>query len=399
MTTLTDTSCHAVRDEESRESVRLHGVISGALGQGNLGDDALLEAFWSLHGSAYDGATVLYDGTDESLKRFGKTYRLPLFAIGRRFWKGAYTRWSARRHVEQSARGAACDYVALGGLLSHIESHNAARYQEWKWASRFCKRLVYYFGDVGDGFAATPQARLIASLLNSRNAWVAVRSPEAGELLESAGVRTPIHIGTDPVLYRRIVERGVPFKRVKLATDILAIVPCRYRVSEFASLWLRAAECGVRHGLRIRWVSLCDPTDLGLCQSLSEQFQSEFPRHPQEIVNGSTAESGLWDACVCVASRFHGAVFSVTSGVPTITVPYTSKVRHLFQSLRLDEWICSTEPPNHPTIEQQIDATIEGHWKLDSAAVQELAAGHRAALNAFSETLSGTKVAGTLRVP
>src|SRR5262249_7764793 len=263
-----------IRSETLRgETETSHALVSGSFGQGNLGDEALLNTFLERHRPEYRSTLVLKSGHAASAPPTQATMPLPRLATGWRTWWGRSDRIQRRRSICERMADGSREYVWLGGLLAHILPHNRARYKELLWAISFCSKLLYYFGDVGDGFAESPVARKILRLLDRIDARIAVRSEAAAQILVEAGLRAKVQVGVDAVLYDRVVRWGIPFKRREAATDVAAIIPCNCKPHVYQAAWLAAARAAVRLRLRLRWVSLCDPADLALCARLVERVR------------------------------------------------------------------------------------------------------------------------------
>ncbi len=351
--------------------------MAGSLGKGNLGDEALLEAFLVAHRHRYESIIVLTEecgGTASDVRQLEP----PVLAAGRRFWRGTMDRRRKRHTIATHGGAGPVDYVWLGGLLGYIEPHLRARSRELKWAAGLRPRLVYYFGDADDRFPDTPHANRVITRMNRLPSWIGVRSPEAAESLKRAGLKGPVHVGVDPALYHRATHWGVPFVPGTPPMPAVAIVPC-VAVTEPA-IWLAAAQTAVALNLPIRWVSLCDADDLELCQELSRAVEHSAPHHPQSIHGGANAESGIRGASVCVAGRYHGMIFGVSHGAATIPVPYGSKMTRLAHLLGLEDWI-----PHHDTaLDALLRAAVAGKWQLDYQALESALTGHKTALETLS---------------
>jgi hypothetical protein len=372
--------------EEVRGRARTyHAIVSGSFGLGNLGDESLLETFLERHRVDYRSALVLSTGSSDGLARRDMTLPLPRFAIGWRFWWGISDRIQRRRLILARTKDGLREYVWLGGLLGQIPAHNLMRFKELIWASSVCSRFLYYFGDVGDGFAEMAVARKLVRLLDRVDARIAVRSEEAARILEEAGLRTKVHVGLDPVLYDRVVRWGVPFRRRAAASDAFAIIPCNHRPDFHQAAWLGAARAAIRLGMRLRWISFCDREDLPLCLGLAEQIQAEHPNYPQEVCGGDSAEQALSGSVCCLATRFHGAIFALSQGVPVLAVPYDHKLQRLFRLLRLQDWLIKpkqleTSRPFEAQMLERLRRALEGHWRPDYAVLRTQADAHRQAL-------------------
>ncbi len=366
-----------------------HALVSGSFGQGNLGDEALLEAFLERHRSEYLSTLVLKAGLAADARPTEVTMPLPRLATGWRTWWGLSDRIQKRRLICKQMADGSREYVWLGGLLAHIHPHNRARYKELLWAISTCSRFRYYFGDVGDGFTESPVARKIVRLLDRIDARIAVRSEAAARILVEAGLRTKVHVGLDAVLYDRVVRWRIPFQRRAAATDIAAIIPCNCKPDFYQAAWLATARAAVRLGLRLRWISLCDPADLALCARLVERVRAEYPNHPQEIYGGNRAENGLSQAACCIATRYHGAIFALSQGVPTLAVPYTHKVRRLFRLLGMQDWLIEPEPSDtwSPFLDSdlvdKLRQLLAGHGRPDFAVLRQQAELHKQVLISF----------------
>jgi hypothetical protein len=368
-------------------------VLSGSLGTGNLGDAALLRSFLQRHRAAYDALSVITDGPSVDVDATTQVVEFPQLALGWRFWHGRRDRRDLRRRIVEHAPEARRDYVWLGGLLGAAEMHNRLRERELRWARRFTRRVIYYFGDVADGFPATPSAGPFVRALDRSNPWIAVRSKEAAALLLEAGLRTPVHTGVDPVLYDRAARFGLPFRRREAALETVALVPCAYR-PDLVPLWLAAARAGVGQGLALRWVSFSDAEDLTLCRALASQIAAELPGVAQQVVPSELAEVQIMESACCVATRYHAAIVAITAGVPTIGVPYDVKVRRLMHLLGLDAFVVDLAGlPADAAAEQwddilttPIGAAITQPWAPQLGELEQALAEHQRALDDLDAT-------------
>jgi hypothetical protein len=362
-------------------------VVAGSLGKGNLGDEALLRAFLRRHRPHYRSVIVLTDGevpAHEDVTRLPP----PALALGRRFWFGATDRRRKRIAIHHASGGGPLEYVWLGGLLGHIAPHLQARWKELEWAASLNPRLIYYFGDADDRLNDTRYTRPLIDRMNSLESWIAVRSAEAAAALRDAGLGGEIHVGVDPVLYDRAVRWGTPFERRAPDAHAVAINPCGHPAAGGKPIWLDAARAAVAHSLPVRWISLCDPDDLDSCRALMEATAAGAPQHPQTLHSGSNAEEGLLDAAVCVAGRYHGMIFALTRGVPTIPVSYGPKMTRLARLLGLEHWVTGEEPDAHEgrtvPIGTLVNEALDGRWAMDEKALAAALAAHTRALETLT---------------
>jgi len=356
-----------------------HAVVAGSLGQGNAGDDAILQAFLDEHARDYASVIVLTHDPQPLQDPSITELRPPHIAVGKRFWRGMRERSTMRDRIESNAGGAPVDYVWLGGLLGRIAEHVEARRHELQWARSFADRFVYYFGDAEDELIEVGAAQRLAEVMNRGDAWIAVRSPEAATVLQAIGIQPPIAIGIDPALFDRAKKLGLPFRRTRATTNALAIIPCGPFEKAFRESWVAAARTANDRGYQIKWVSMCDPVDLNLCQSLQREC-------PGTVEPAANAERTLADAACVMATRYHGAIFGLSAGVPTIICPYSSKMRRLAKLLDLDRWVVNAHADSAkvPTL---VDQVFAGEWRMDAEALARSVAGHAEALRCFRDTL------------
>ncbi len=358
-----------------------HAVVAGSLGKGNTGDDAILQAFLDEHAREYASVIVLTHDPQPSQDPSIIELRPPHIAVGKRFWRGMRERSTMRDRIRSNAGDGPVDYVWLGGLLGRIAEHVEARRHELQWARSFADRFVYYFGDAEDELVDVGAAERLVAVMNRGDAWIAVRSPEAAAVLQAIGVQPPIVVGVDPALFDRAKRRGLPFPRAQAATNLLAIIPCGPFEDAFRESWIAAAHKADDCGYQIKWVSMCDPVDLDLCQSLQRECQGT-------VVQAESAERALADAACVMATRYHGAIFGVSAGVATIICPYSSKMRRLVKLMDLDRWVVNAHADSAkvPTLIEQV---LAGEWRMDAEAlarsvdahaeaVQQLRTGRRA---------------------
>ena len=367
-------------------------VVGGSLGKGNHGDESLLRAFLDRHGLSYGRRIVLRESVIEGASESDLDVidiHPPRLLHGKRFWIVPFDQRRCRREIMTRGDGPHRDIVWLGGLLTRDGLHAKLRDRELDWAMKFCSRFIYYFGDATVGFDEQPAAARLTRTLDRVESFVAVRSPEAEVVLRNAGLKTTVHLGVDAVLFDQVVRNGLPFRRLEPAKPTLIIVPCGFRAHRFRPLWIAAARAAVRLGLKVRWLSMCDPEDLPWCEDLSAQMRAEAPGHPQEVRSFTgDPQRHFSDAACCVATRLHGAIFGLGSGLPTIGLPYDSKVERMFLSLGLDRWLSSPSIAERPgaadaLLFELVRAGLDGEFRPDYAELERRVEAHRRTLAEF----------------
>ena len=357
-----------------------HAVIAGSLGKGNAGDDAILQAFLDEHGGDYASVVVLTHDPRPSQVPSITELRAPHIAVGMRFWRGQRERNAVRHQISVNTGNAPVDYVWIGGLLGRIAAHVHARTQELRWARSFADRFVYYFGDAEEELADVGAAKRLVDIVNRGEAWIAVRSQEAGEVLERVGVRPTIAVGVDPALYSRAKSRGLPFRPPQSETKVLTIIPCGPFAAAFREAWVSAARTAQDRAHHVEWVSMCDPVDLDICRSLQHECHGD-------VVESAGAERALANAACVVATRYHGAIFGLCAGIPTIMVPYSAKMRRLAALLNLDRWVIDSHADS-AHVRSVVESVLAGEWHMDADALARSVETHSETVRHFRDTLT-----------
>ncbi len=364
-----------------------HVVIAGSLHTGNIGDHALVKAFINQQEKNYQKLSILGVANEDLLPLSHNIITPPKMAIGYNFWKGYRQRLNTRKIIQKLMPDARRHYIWVGGLLGANVYHTKFRYKELNWASSFCDKKIYYFGDVDSGFKETIEGRKIIEHFNHSDSWIAVRSKEAADVFIEAGLRSKVYVGIDSVLYERCKLRNIPFIRKQQNLEYLAIVVCNVHKERCIPIWRASALAAISLGMKIRWVSLCDSEDIYLCKQLFQEFSEYAPKHPMEIVEGIHGEAKIAEASVCVVTRYHGAIFSLTSGVPTIAVPYGEKVKRLFKLLNLEDWLADpmlkiqNDLYWNSIMHELIKAALERKWQPNYTPLKACVKAHEEALS------------------
>jgi polysaccharide pyruvyl transferase WcaK-like protein len=369
---------------------KYHAVISASLHTGNIGDNALVKAFINQQRENYQNFTILGDAHPDLLSIDETIITPPPMAIGYRFWYGYQKRVETRKKIIELMPESIRHHVWLGGLLGANIYHTKNFYKQFEWASSFSEKIIYYFGDVSPGFQNLTVAKKLINKINYFNSWIAVRSIEAADLLIDAGLTSKVFVGIDAVLFERCKNRSIPFVRQQKDVGAVAIIVCQFRSDTYIQIWRAAAVSAIKLGMKIFWISLSDGEDMVLCQQLCQEFSGQHPHHPMEIVSGMDGENKIAQASVCVATRFHGTIFSITSGVPTIAVPYDAKVQRLFKFLNLTDWIADpnlkpdTDADWNSILYEMLQAALSGNFQVDYSRLKAGIKTHEEALSDFA---------------
>ncbi|MFI4876543.1 MAG: polysaccharide pyruvyl transferase family protein [Blastopirellula sp. JB062] len=328
-----------------------HALVFGSLGLKNRGDDELLIALARWLDGRYQSLSCFLSAPDESLigelqsRTSMQVYcdLEPLWPTPKRPWRGMLARRRMRNEIARRNHEAPIDAFWIGGLLGNAEINVRIRRIQLKWAARFCRKLVYYFGDVGNGFSHIREGRKWARTADQKRMVVALRSSEATEEIRRAGFHGEVLNGVDAALYDRYLSRQGSFGRLEAPQPLAAFNPCARGYPESQQFWLSVARHAHAQGLSVCWISTWDRDDLPVCQDLADRAGGEIPGIQQQIVKAATCESAFAPARFAMTSRYHAAIFAIAAGIPLTVYPYDDKVQRLIAWLGWDQRILNVD--------------------------------------------------------
>jgi len=324
---------------------KLNVCIDGSLGKGNLGDNNLFHAFHCEHESDFGKKFLMRaEETSDWVSNITKNWLpLPQLCGG---WRSIKFRGSRRRvrDVWLQEAGANSVYLLLGGLLGHL-AHVDIRAQLLKMASSVDWKRCYYFGDIESFCEKSRPLQRVLDRLSGPDTWVSVRSEEAANLLTDRGYRQQVHIGIDPVLYQRTKCSPAPFVRSEPSNGAVALIPSDsvFRSPIAFEWWVDVAKEVKASGREILWCIFDSQHDVNAAKAIAiaagfseDEFEVQLRFEDQAIVCSERAFA-------CFTDRYHGAIFPMTRGVPTIARGWNDKIVRLFRLLGLEDWCMSSE--------------------------------------------------------
>ncbi|HUI04459.1 MAG TPA: polysaccharide pyruvyl transferase family protein [Acidimicrobiales bacterium] len=300
-------------------------LLAGAFGQGNLGDDALVESFvsalpeWQLIPTAADPSAV------------GPTHR-PAVA--------------SRDSMAVARRALGCDAVVVGGGTVFKRLHpstdrrplallaNAALLVA---ASSARRRRVAMLG-VGAGRLEGPGARHLARYLVRHSHLVVLRDEESAAQLSAAGVPGPFRVGADPAW---TLLRPPEHSRPRSARSVLVIPSAwatagdgwRGMVDRLAETLGRLHASGVELVVqswqrRVAGSAGDEPIVAELVRRLGPAV--EVAPTPGSLPEAVTT---MHQVGAVLTYRFHGLVAAGAAGVPALAITHEAKLRGLARRL------------------------------------------------------------------
>ncbi len=360
--------------------------IDGSLGKGNLGDEALLGSFVSEHREDFTDFYAICSGSFGRPRSEVGRLDSPLLFSGWRSFRGRSEKASAKRDWLNEV-GASAVHACLGGLFVG-DIFVDLRAQMFELTRSIGWRRCYYFGDFYPCCRRTRRLKELFRLLNDVDAWVGVRSQEAADLMFDRGFRGNINVGVDPVLYAQCSNAESLLKRRDEAQEFAALIPSYKAVDDQAvkRWWCNAVHQVEKVGLQIRWCIFDEMFDVAAASEISMACGKSEEQFQGSLCFGEHALRTVERAAICFSERYHGSIFPMAAGVPTVTHGWNEKIRRLFQLLELDAWCVQDqrdEVKSKVRLNELIKQALSNQWHPNVRLLKTELASHRQALACF----------------
>lgn len=305
-------------------------LLVGAYGQGNLGDDAVVDAFaGALPGWGIAATTLDPTSAPPSCQ--------PV----------------ARRPLSVLRQVARTDALVFGGGTVFKRLHPTTRRHPLALMSQaaglvaaasLTRRPVAMLG-VGTGDMSGRVPTVMARRLVRGSDLLVLRDEDSGHALVRAGIPGPLRVGADPswVLFQPPqASRPGGGERVLVVPSRLATG--RRGAADAFDRLVRALKAVLAHGLRVELCSLEQPhTELSrrlepaprddeLVGRLAERLGAGATVRPTPV-NLPGAVETLRDAAAVLTFRFHGLIAAGAAGTPTLAVAHEPKLAALARRL------------------------------------------------------------------
>ena len=289
-------------------------LLTGAYGQHNPGDDALLSAFVQ----ALEGHEVVATSSDPA-----STTAMHGCEAVSSLEPAAILR--ALRHVDAVVVGGGTLFKPLHPTTSRASHELLRNATLLALAARAAKKPVLLLG-VGAAPLETPRECRLARRLVRGSDLLVLRDEVSAEILAATGAPVPFRVGADAT-WPLLADQPLSVPRIE---DVVLVVVCRFagerEVAAALAEELRALRAA---GLRIRlqpWqVGTAAPDDLSLTHSLACEIGG-----PVELVD---PPADLHDAVrqaaasrLLVGMRFHALVSAAVAGTRMVAVDHEPKL-------------------------------------------------------------------------
>jgi polysaccharide pyruvyl transferase WcaK-like protein len=342
-------------------------LLAGAFGQGNLGDDALLESFVA--------ALSDWDLTVTTQDRAGAE-RLGCRAV------------SPEAHAGIGRAVLAADAVVVGGGTIFKTLHPSAGRRSLGLlattsalaaATSVLRRPVAMVG-VGAGALNQRSARAMTRFIVRRSDLLILRDDAAARTLLGAGASGPFRVGADPAwtLLRPPSASTSRDRSVRVIPSFLAVAP--EDIGALRDTLVSAMRTLASRGVRLQlqsWQQQPDgrgPDDGALVAAIAEQLGSsvDIVARPGSLPAAAESMAGVG---AILSFRFHALLAAAAAGTPAVAVAHEAKLVSLSQRLgqrvvipgvtadRLVEqvWSALEGPgPSPAVVKEQIELADEG---------------------------------------
>lgn len=337
-------------------------LLAGAAGQGNPGDEALLEAFLE---ALPDYAPVVVSRDPEATAaRYGCAAVHP----------------RSRIRVLRELRASRGVVVAGGTILKRLHPASGRRPDALlastlalTTAARGAGRPVALLG-IGAGDLSTPRSRRLARAVADDCDLVVLRDEESAVILEGAGARTPFRVGADPawtLLGRHLAPGERPAEE---GAARLVVALSRYAAGGDgafgAALGRALAEVAARRRGRLHIdLQPWEAGDLDLAASVRKLVPSARVVAPPSTL--LEARRQLAPAWAVVGARFHALVAAAAAGTPFVAVAHEAKLAALAR--RFAQPAVLPHPAALDDLPDLVEAAVAGGGPARARAEEEVA--------------------------
>jgi len=330
--------------------------ILGYYGQGNLGDDAVLEGLLKALERASPRATpIVYSLHPEAVL-------LPDYAEVRR------ARIFNFPAMLKSVGEIDCVLIGGGGVLHDYSLDAPTRYLLWALAARVRRRRVM-LAALGVGPVATrlgaAQIKATASLAD----LITVRDNPSAQWLRFAGVKKPIEVLADPALIA--CSRPTERQQTSPAPAVFALrpwPPLSAGNEDLARSLAMAADAVVRRlDARALLMPFHTPGDDAFCAAVKTMMEEKD--RAAIIARPTSAQQAidmLAQASVLVSMRFHGLIFAAAAGIPMVALACDEKLSSLMAEIGQERFSLPLEGLDPENVSAACEGAI-GDW-IESAA-------------------------------
>jgi colanic acid/amylovoran biosynthesis protein len=306
-----------------------HHVLLAPAGGGNIGDQALVEAF--IENVSGDVTVICRRPGDYVPPDDPRVRMLPLLSLVYGDLLGHVRDLGAFRRVLRTATSfSVVGADVMDGGYGHRASTNRAN------LARRVAELGIDARILGFSWNASPHPRALAAVRDAarRGVMTVLRDPRSAARARADGI-DPIVDGADIVFLARSVDDTTASEWADRVASPLALVnfsglvPSDGGIEPYVGVIeaLRSRDHGV---LLVPHVSRPGADDLPLCRAVADRFADDAEVVLVDRLLSPAAIRGLADrARVTVTGRMHLAVMSLMHGVPAVTVATQGKVEGL----------------------------------------------------------------------
>ncbi|MDC3416113.1 polysaccharide pyruvyl transferase family protein [Aquibacillus salsiterrae] len=243
--------------------------------------------------------------------------------------------------------------VGGGGILMDLYGSEAFLFGMYGWLGKLTKTPVVIYG-VGAGPILSKQGELLLRSLAHIARLTTVRDPESKKLLQSIGVKSPIHVIGDPAFQLPMpIEVNRQKKPLKIGVTAVPFYHGSYWPEENLSLYQNYIT-GMAENLdrilhnypnvEVNFFATKYPQDLMVTKEIKALMQykdrctiNEHVMEPNDIV-GFAAEQDI-----VIGTRLHSLILSLVSETPVIAVSYHHKVLDFMNMIECQDYVVPIE--------------------------------------------------------
>lgn len=238
--------------------------------------------------------------------------------------------------------------VGGGGIFMDLYGREAFLFGMYGWLAKLTRTPVVLYG-VGAGPILTKIGKILLRSLAHLSDLVSVRDPKSKELLQSIGVKSPIHVIGDPAFQ---IEKPTS-KRKKQASLKIGVTAVPFYNKSYWPEENKAKYENYVQGMvsnldalvqkypdsEIHFFSTKYPQDVQVTEEIKERMiykdnctVKRYLANPGEITQFAA------DQDIVIGTRLHSLILALVSGTPVISVSYHHKVQDFMEMVDMQHY-------------------------------------------------------------
>ncbi|SES88514.1 polysaccharide pyruvyl transferase CsaB [Oceanobacillus limi] len=240
--------------------------------------------------------------------------------------------------------------IGGGGILMDLYRNGAIIYGMYGWLAKLTNTPYVIYG-AGAGPISTLLGRTILKSLGNSANLITVRDPKSKALLESIGVKKPIHVISDPAFFVK-APKPIANKLDKLQIGVTAVpyyninywpVEDKSKYNHYINGMATNLDNLLREypNAKVNFFSTKHPYDTEVTKDIRElmRYKGRSVVYEEEMklekkgMNHKEILQFIGEQDIVIGTRLHSLILSLVTNIPIIAISYHQKVKDFMDSI------------------------------------------------------------------